>query len=120
MQTNKNKQTNKQKKKIKGKNFLDCPEEKWETFGLEWGVANSLFQIAQGVLKTDKKTQESKHTFAICSKLCNLAAKQIFKSDDEVLSFLAQFKLSPRAVDIFLEFNTKTLMDGKVYSDSYQ
>ena len=40
------------KKKIKGKNFLDCPEAKWETFGLEWGVANSLFQIAQGVLRT--------------------------------------------------------------------
>ncbi len=44
---------------------------------------------------------------------------QVFKSDDEVVSFFAQFKLSPRAVDVFLEFDTKTLMDGKVYSDSY-
>jgi hypothetical protein len=39
-----------QTQKIKGKNFLDCPEEKWEKFGLAWGVANSLFQIAQKVL----------------------------------------------------------------------
>jgi len=41
------------KMKIDGMNFLNCPEAKWENFGLEWGVANSLFQIAQGVSETD-------------------------------------------------------------------
>ena len=44
---------------------------------------------------------------------------QIFQSDEEVVSFFGQFKLSPRAVDQFLEFDTKTLLDGEVYSDSY-
>jgi hypothetical protein len=47
------------------------------------------------------------------------AAMQIFQSDEEVVSFFGQFKLSPRAVDQFLEFDTKTLLDGEVYSDSY-
>jgi hypothetical protein len=46
--------------RIRGKNFLNCPEAKWETFGLEWGVANSLFQIAQGVLRDGAQTQEIK------------------------------------------------------------
>ncbi len=46
--------------RIKGKNFLNCPEAKWEAFGLQWGVANSLFQIAQGVLRDGAQTQEIK------------------------------------------------------------
>ena len=41
------------KKMIEGLNFLDCPEAKWEEFGLEWGVANSLFKIAQSVVRAE-------------------------------------------------------------------
>lgn len=41
------------KNDIEGLNFLNCPEAKWEAFGLAWGVANSLFQIAQNILRTE-------------------------------------------------------------------
>ncbi len=44
---------------------------------------------------------------------------QILKSDEEVVRFLAQFKVSPRAADPFLEFNTKSLVDEEFYTDSY-
>ena len=41
------------KKKIKGRSFLGCPEAKWEEFGLEWGVAYSLSQVAQSVVRAE-------------------------------------------------------------------
>jgi hypothetical protein len=44
-----------------GKHFLNCPEVKWEAFGLEWGVSNSVFQIAQGVLRDGAQNQEIKY-----------------------------------------------------------
>ncbi len=44
--------------RIRGKKILNCPEAMWETFGLEWGVANFLFQVAQGILRDGALTQE--------------------------------------------------------------
>ena len=53
--------------KIKGKNFLNYTLEQWvKVVGLPAGTADSLLQIAQGVLRTDKKTKESKQPIAIC------------------------------------------------------
>jgi hypothetical protein len=51
---------------IEGANFLKYTRADWKDDGLSGGVADSLVQIAQRVLGTDKKTIESKHPFVIC------------------------------------------------------
>jgi len=45
--------------RIKGRNFLNTTIERWMTVGLPLGVADSLFQIAQGVLRAGAQTQEN-------------------------------------------------------------
>ena len=40
--------------------FSSALKKKWEAFGLPWGLANSLVQIAQGVLRDITLTLEMK------------------------------------------------------------
>jgi hypothetical protein len=46
------------KQSILGTSFLRCPEAKWEMFGLPWGVADALFQLAQRALEIEQKTSK--------------------------------------------------------------
>lgn len=44
--------------RIKGRNFLNYTWEMWKADGLPGGIADSLFQVAQGVLRDGAQTQE--------------------------------------------------------------